>query len=126
MILPPKALAVRLTLWSLLLVWAIWKMQPIADDDGSDRLSADPTTLVTHGRRLERPPGPPPHPATDGIIDPEALQRALGVAARAASECGVRGAMPRATVGPTGLLHAELTGTATHEATAPVRLPANR
>ena len=109
MILPPKALAVRLTLWSLLLAWAIWKMQPAA-------IGVNPDPPTPDARQLHRPLGTTNPVAVGGIIDPELLQRALREAVVAASECGVYGATVRATVGPTGLLHAELAGPATDEA----------
>jgi hypothetical protein len=111
--LSPKALALRLAIWCLLLAWAIWKMQggepaSTGADEGSP--------AGTERRALERPPGllagdsaQPPTPAL-GMIDPEELQLALGRAATAATRCGTGTGTLRVTVGAVGLLRAEMIG----------------
>lgn len=111
MIPSPRATAVRLVIWCLVLGWAVWKMRSSEEVATGASMALSPEVRV-----LERPsdvsaptesaslPGPP------AFVDPEALQRGLEAAANAAKACGAHGAVLVVTVGGSGLQHVELRG----------------
>lgn len=107
MIPSPRATAVRLVIWCLLLGWAVWKMR--SNDDVATGASM---ALSPEVRMLERPLDVPAAPSAvaTGLIDPEALQTGLEAAADAAKACGAHGAVLVVTVGGSGLQHVELRG----------------
>lgn len=107
MIPTPRATAVRLVIWSVLLGWAVWKMR------SSDEVATGASmALSPEVRMLERPLDVPAAPSAvaTGFIDPEALQTGLEAAADAAKACGAHGAVLVVTVGGSGLQHVELRG----------------
>lgn len=103
----PRATAVRLVIWCLLFGWAVWKMRSNADVAAGANMALAPAMRV-----LERPTDVPvdSRDAGDAVIDPEALQSGLQIAAKAAKACGAHGAVLTVTVGRAGLLRAELRG----------------
>lgn len=103
MTLSPRALALRLAIWTALLGWALWKMNATSTPAAPVQ-AADPT------HTLARTPNLPVRTPATAALDPLALHDALGLARAEATRCGIGSGTIRATVGATGLLRAEVQG----------------
>jgi hypothetical protein len=100
-VLPPKELAWRLVVWTLLFGWAVWKMRDLAVDDVAPTI-VQPVDVVL----IERAPMTGDAPA---VVDVEAAARAMDAAAEAARACGAGGILAiRLDAG--GLAEAHLRG----------------
>lgn len=106
----PRALAIRLVLWSVLFIWAVYKLHQFeASQIFVPPPPAVPTVLVASGGA--------PDPAAPPLVDPEAALAALGEATRALHGCGSSGTLT-VRLGASGVEYAALLGTLGDEACA--------
>lgn len=89
MILPPRTLAIRLTLWTALFAYAVWKLTGGGADDApeppADVLTVDPRVPLTRPGAASRTVDAP------DVVDIEAAVAAMDAAAAALATCGVAG-----------------------------------
>ncbi|MFZ5479901.1 MAG: hypothetical protein ACOZNI_24265 [Myxococcota bacterium] len=102
MVLPPKELAWRLIVWSLVFGWAVWKMRDLKMEDvAPPPVGAVDVTLVSRE---------PAKGAAPAVVDVEAATRAMDAAIAGARACGAGGTIAvRLDAG--GLAEAHLRGT---------------